>query len=159
MSARAAAPVIEEIAAALISLSRALTQVKTHETLCKSAGVDLDRAGAALVYKLYAESDNVRISELADRLAIDAPAVTRKVQQLERHGLVARSPDPHDARASLVKLTAAGRRTIERLLHARQRWLEDVLADWKGPDRAELARLLGTLASSVADHEEPGRGT
>ncbi|HML00064.1 MAG TPA: hypothetical protein VK428_07750, partial [Acidimicrobiales bacterium] len=68
--------VTEEIAAALSSVARVVNQVKVHETLCKRAGVDLDRAGAALVYKLYTEGPNMRLTELADRLAIDPPAVT-----------------------------------------------------------------------------------
>ena len=152
-------PVTGEIVAALASVARVMTQVKTHETMCKRAGVDLDRAGAALVYKLHSEGENVRLSDLAERLAIDAPAVTRKVQQLERDGLVTRSPDPHDARASLVKLTGSGRRAIERLLDARQRWLDDVLSEWPAADRAQLARVLCLFASSVAHYREPCHGS
>ena len=150
--------VTEEIAAALSSVARVVNQVKVHETLCKRAGVDLDRAGAALVYKLYTEGQNVRLTELAERLAIDPPAVTRKVQQLEREGLLVRSVDPHDARALRLKLTRDGRRAIERLFLARQQWLDDVLREWPDADRRELARLLQRLATSVADDQEPAHG-
>jgi len=150
--------VTEEIAAALSSVARVVNQVKVHDTLCKRAGVDLDRAGAALVYKLYTEGPNMRLTELADRLAIDPPAVTRKVQQLERAGLLVRSMDPHDARALQLKLTREGRRAIERLFHARQQWLDDVLRGWPDADRRELARLLQRLATSVADDQEPAHG-
>ncbi|HMK62286.1 MAG TPA: MarR family transcriptional regulator [Acidimicrobiales bacterium] len=150
--------VTEEIAAALSSVARVVNQVKVHETLCKRAGVDLDRAGAALVYKLYTEGENMRLTELAERLAIDPPAVTRKVQQLERDGLLLRSVDPVDARALRIKLTREGRRAIERLLQARQRWLDDVLQQWPDADRRELARLLQLLATSVVADQEPAHG-
>lgn len=151
--------VTEEIVAALSSVARVMTQAKTHETLCRSAGVDLDRAGAALIYKLHTEGENVRLTHLAERLGIDSPAVTRKVQQLERDGLLVRSVDPLDARALRLKLTRHGRSTIERLLHARQRWLDQVLQDWSESDRRHLARMLHQLATSMSEHSEPDHGT
>lgn len=148
----------EEIAAALLAVARVMNQVKVHETMCKGAGVDLDRAGAALVYKLFTEGDDVRLTDLADRLGIDPPAVTRKVQQLERDGLLCRSSDPLDARALRLKLTRQGRLAIERLLHARQRWLDEVLQGWSEADRKQLARVLQQLASSIAEHGETTHG-
>ena len=140
----------EEIASALVSLSRAMTQVRVHDTLCKRAGVAIDRLGAAVLFKLVSEGGDVRVTELAARLSIDAPAVTRKVQQLERSGLVRRHSDPVDARASRIDVTAAGRRTIERLQRAQADWMGELLAEWPGADRAELARLLRQLAATIA---------
>jgi DNA-binding MarR family transcriptional regulator len=137
------------IAAALLAVSRAMNQVKSHEQLAKRAGVDLDRSGAALLYSLYAEGDNVRLTELADRLGIDAPGVTRKVQQLERARLLARAPDPDDARAMRLTLTAAGRKSIDRLLQARETWIEGALDGWSTADRREFARLLALFASTI----------
>ncbi len=148
----------ETIASALLSLARVMNQFKTHDTLCRQAGVDLDRGGAALLYKLFAEGEDVRLGELADRLGIDSPAVTRKVQQLERVGLVTRSPDPADARAARVRLAPAGRRSIEKLLRARELWLEEMLGDWSERDRAELARLLELLATTIAHLGESPHG-
>ncbi len=140
----------KEIASALLSVARHLNQVKSHETLCRQAGVDLDRSGAALLYKLFAEGEDVRLGELAERLGVDSPAVTRKVQQLERTGLVSRGPDPSDARASRVRLAPPGRRAIEKLLRARELWFEETLEGWSREDRAELARLLQLFATTVS---------
>ncbi|MDF0529558.1 MarR family transcriptional regulator [Tsukamurella sp. 8F] len=50
-----------------------------------------------------------RIAESAD---MDAPAATVAVNDLVERGLVDRTPDPHDRRARLVSLTAAGRATV-----------------------------------------------
>ncbi|HLN16939.1 MAG TPA: MarR family transcriptional regulator [Acidimicrobiales bacterium] len=148
----------EAIAAALLSVARAMNQVRTHEMLCKRAGVDLDRSGGALLYKLYAEGEDVRLTELAERLAVDPPAVTRKVQQLERAGLLARSADPADARAMRLRLTPEGRHSIERLLSARQQWLDSLLRGWSGDDRREFARLLQLLASTIEFEAEVSHG-
>lgn len=140
----------EEIAAALVSVARAMTQVRVHETLCRQAGVEVDRLGSAVLFKLVSEGGDVRVTELAERLSIDAPAVTRKVQQLERAGLVRRQSDPADARASRIDVTATGRRTIDRLQHAQAQWMGELLAGWSDVDRAELARLLQQLAVTIA---------
>jgi DNA-binding MarR family transcriptional regulator len=144
-------PTTTSIAAALLSVSRATNQVRAHETLCRRAGVDLDRSGSALLYSLYSEGENVRVTDLAYRLGVDSPGVTRKVQQLEREGLVCRSADPDDARATRLRLTADGRAAIEALLSVRERWLEGVLEGWSGADRRDFARLLAQFAATIAN--------
>jgi DNA-binding MarR family transcriptional regulator len=156
--ARTADPVTAEIAEALLSVARVVNQVRAHEALCKKAGVDVDRGGAALLYKLHVEGENARLTDLADRLGIDSPAVTRKVQQLEREGLVSRSVDPADARASRVSLTRQGRSCIGRLLRERERWLEGLLGGWAKADREDFARLLKLFASTIAGDSEERHG-
>jgi DNA-binding MarR family transcriptional regulator len=147
-----------EIDAALLSVSRVMNQVRVHAKLRADAGVDIDRAGAAVLYKLLVESESLRLRDLAERLGIDSPAVTRKVQQLEQLGLVARSADPEDGRASRLVLTRDGRRSIERLLAARRLWLEGLLEDWPVADRREFSRLLQLFASTIEEDVELRHG-
>jgi DNA-binding MarR family transcriptional regulator len=149
MATRAVDKTTTAISSALLAAARVMTQVRVHDMLCRQAGVDLDRSGATLLYKLHTEGDNVRLTDLAERLGVDAPAVTRKVQQLERQGLIVRSVDPGDGRAFRLQLTHEGRGTIERLLVARQRWLEERLEGWSRADRDEFARLLQQFASTL----------
>jgi DNA-binding MarR family transcriptional regulator len=147
-----------EIDGALLSVARVMNQVRVHSQLKAKAGVDIDRAGAAVLYKLLVEGESPRLSDLAERLGIDSPAVTRKVQQLEHLGLVVRSPDPVDGRASRLLLTRDGRRTIERLLEARRVWLEELLSEWPTPDRKEFARLLQLFAATIETDVEGRHG-
>jgi DNA-binding MarR family transcriptional regulator len=135
-----------------------MNQVRVHAKLRAQAGVDIDRAGAAVLYKLLVEGESLRLCDLAERLGIDSPAVTRKVQQLEHLGLVVRSPDPVDGRASRLLLTRDGKRSIERLLDARRVWLENLLSDWPTADRKEFARLLQLFASTIEDDVEVRHG-
>jgi DNA-binding MarR family transcriptional regulator len=123
-------------------------QVRVHERLLKVAGVRLDRAGAALLYMLYAHGDS-RVTALADMLGVDAPTVTRKVQQLEREGLVAREADAGDRRASRIRLTPVGRRSLESVLKARRRWFDQLLAGWDETDLASFAVMLGRFAAAL----------
>jgi DNA-binding MarR family transcriptional regulator len=147
-----------EIDGALLSVARVMNQVRVHTKLRAEAGVDIDRAGAAVLYKLLMESESLRLCDLAERLGIDSPAVTRKVQQLEHLGLVVRSPDPVDGRASRLVLTDRGRLSIENLLQARRQWLEELLADWPPEDRREFARLLQHFAATIEEDVETHHG-
>lgn len=149
---------IERIAASLLTASRMVTQSRLQEMLCRRAGVHLDRSGSMVLYKLHEGGDDLRLIDLAERLGLDATTVTRKVQQLERDGMIRRSTDPDDARASRLALTAEGRDSIDRLLEARRGWFEELLGSWSLRDRAEFARLLDLFASTIAHHAEVTHG-
>jgi DNA-binding MarR family transcriptional regulator len=143
---------IGEIESALHSLARSLKQVRLHEFLLAEARVDVDQAGLAVLYVLHAGGTSLRLTDLAEHLRIDAPAVTRKAQQLERSGLVSRARDSEDGRATRLQLTAQGRRTITRFLVARRAWLTRLLAGWPEAEQAELARLLRQFTSDIQRH-------
>jgi DNA-binding MarR family transcriptional regulator len=151
-----AGPILEEgpgeVESALHSLAQSLKQVRLHEYLLDKARVDVDRAGVALLYVLYVEDASLRLRDLAEQLQIEAPAVTRKAQQLEQAGLVSRAPDPNDGRASRVRLTAPGRRTINRILTVRREWVTTLLTDWPTQDQVEFARLMRLFTSSLNQH-------
>jgi DNA-binding MarR family transcriptional regulator len=56
------------------------------------------------------EEDGLRIGELGRRARLAKQTMTTMVRLLERDGLVALRPDPEDARATRVYLTARARR-------------------------------------------------
>ncbi|MGA2519979.1 MAG: MarR family transcriptional regulator [Acidimicrobiales bacterium] len=140
---------MDEIQAAMQVVARSITQVRVHERILHAAGVRLDRAAAALLYKLHTQGDALRVTSLADLLGIDTPSVTRKIQQLERDGLVARQPDPDDRRATRIRLTPAGRRTLERVLQARRAWYERLFEGWDEADMERFADLVGRFAHAL----------
>jgi DNA-binding MarR family transcriptional regulator len=150
--------VVDQVQAALQVVARSITQVRLHERLLRAAGVRLDRAGAALLHKLYADGESLRVTDLAELLGVDAPTVTRKVQQLERDGLVTRHTDPDDRRATRIQLTSAGRRTLERVLRARREWLDHLLQGWEDSDLSTFASLLGRFSASLAQGMDDNRG-
>ncbi|WP_227982657.1 MarR family winged helix-turn-helix transcriptional regulator [Nocardia spumae] len=54
----------------------------------------------------------LQLKELARSAAMDAPATTVVVNDLEQRGLVAREMDPADRRSKLVTITDAGREVV-----------------------------------------------
>jgi DNA-binding MarR family transcriptional regulator len=140
------------IESALHSLARRLKQARLHEFVLKQAGVDIDQAGLAILYALHAEKGRLRVTDLAERLGIDAPAVTRKAQRLERLGLVSRARDAEDARVCQLRLSAQGEEAISRFLLARHQWLTTLLADWTPGERDDFARLICRFAGDIHRH-------
>lgn len=143
---------IAVIESALHSLGRRLRQAQLKDYLSQQAGDSIDQAGMAVLYALQTEQSSLRVTELAARLNIDPPAVTRKAQQLERLGLVSRARDAADARASRLQLTPEGCQVLRRFLLARHEWLATLLADWPSADRREFARLICRFTDDIDRH-------
>ncbi|MEV8372208.1 MarR family transcriptional regulator [Kribbella sp. NPDC056861] len=83
----------------------------------------------------------VTISTLAERLEVSQQAASKSVADLEKRGYLTRVPDPADARARLVTLTARGEAVIAAAREQRA-VLEAELREALGADRVESARLL-----------------
>jgi DNA-binding MarR family transcriptional regulator len=149
---------LARVAESLSTLSRAFTLARPHEHLLKEAGVRLDRAGSALLFKLSRHRDEpLRVSDLAELLGIDTPSVTRKIQQLERLGYVASVPDPEDKRAKRISLTRSGEKTIERMLAAINKRLARLFNDWTSEELTSFVASLGRFATSLTNEMEIDR--
>jgi DNA-binding MarR family transcriptional regulator len=66
-----------------------------------------------LLSALAPAEHGLRPTELAAQMEVTASGVTRAVLPLEKRGIVKRDRDPHDARASRIALTAAGRTQLD----------------------------------------------
>lgn len=91
--------------------------------------------------------DVLRPGELARHLRIAPRSATEVVDELERRGLVERTPDPADRRAVLVGLTAQGREVLHAWRTERRTEAERFFGAMPAEDRAELTRILRALAA------------
>jgi DNA-binding MarR family transcriptional regulator len=96
---------------------------------------------------LTGHGDGVRSSELAHHLHIAPRSATEVVDALEAKGLVQRSPDPTDRRATLVSLTPRGIELMDEVRRARGLESEKLFDRLSKTDRAHLARILRQLQS------------
>jgi DNA-binding MarR family transcriptional regulator len=102
-------------------------------------------AGQARALGELTRHGSLRLSALSERLRIAPRSGTEVVDALEERGLVERSPDPDDRRATLVGLTPRGAR-IAADVQAAQRAEADAFFGTLSPaDRDALARILGGL--------------
>ena len=92
------------------------------------------------------EEDGLRMGEIARRSRLTKQTITTLVRLCERDGLVERTPDPEDGRATIVSLTPHARRfepVAERVLGR----LAREVAELFGPrQRATLRSTLVDLA-------------
>ena len=93
-----------------------------------------------------------RLSELAELRGVGQSVVSRQIGELEARHLACRRPDPTDGRASLVRLTDAGRDLLAAIHSTRRQWLRDALVRYPAADVHEAARLLTALADALNAH-------
>jgi DNA-binding MarR family transcriptional regulator len=102
-------------------------------------------------------SNAMRVTDVATRLGLDASTVSRQIKQLEDKGLVERTPDPADGRASLVQISAAGQASMQAAFRRRYDRIKAVLEPWTDDDRARLQELLTRLADDLATASDRDR--
>lgn len=71
---------------------------------------------ALIVIDRETDRDSLAVSDIADRLDVSRPVVTRTLQSLEKAGLVQISDHESDARSRNVVLSHCGKITLERVL-------------------------------------------
>jgi len=94
---------------------------------------------------LTGHEGGVRSSELAHHLHIAPRSATEVIDALEAKGLVERSPDPTDRRATLVSLTPRGVELSAEVRRARGLESEKLFERLSPTDRAHLERILRQL--------------
>ncbi|HEX7293118.1 MAG TPA: MarR family transcriptional regulator [Solirubrobacterales bacterium] len=108
---------------------------------------------AILLMKTLHHSGPQRLSSLAAALEVDASTVSRQVRQLEHRGLLERTGDPDDGRASRIALSAEGRTRLEAGAQRRRAFVGGLLESWPPEDREHLRALLNRLLDHL-DHQE-----
>lgn len=96
----------------------------------------------------------MRVSDLAATIGLDTSTVSRQIKQLEGLGILERTTDPADGRASLVRLSDTGRNTMQTAFARRYKRIQAVLEPWSDADRARLQTLLTRLAADLASANE-----
>jgi DNA-binding MarR family transcriptional regulator len=109
-------------------------------------------AFAVLLQLARAPGQQLRMSELADRVGMSPSGLTRAVERLATAGLVRRTECPSDRRGAYAVLTEAGRRRLAAALPVHLEHLDECLTAVLEPD--ELA-LLTVALRKVRDHVAP----
>ncbi len=128
--------------AVLIALGSVLRQRlpgDEHDFSLLPVLVELDRCGP------------VRLSDLAERLRLDASTVSRRVKNLGEQDLVTTTADTADGRARRVQIRPAGRRALGELRARRRDLLGQVLVDWRADERDRLQGLLARFLDDLGD--------
>jgi len=124
---------------------RFLIQSTGNEFLRAVEDEELSLTQLKAMHVLGADED-LSLNGLADRLGgLSLPTLSRAVESLVKRGYVSRSEDAVDRRVKRLRLTAKGRRTVDRLIDIRAAELEAVLDTLTDEERDQLARALDPI--------------
>jgi DNA-binding MarR family transcriptional regulator len=93
----------------------------------------------------------LRPTELGERLLVRPPSVTGLVDRMERLGYVIRSSSADDLRGREVRLTAAGRSLIDRVLQNHATQIAAVMRGLNVQEQKQLIPLLERLAAHLGE--------
>lgn len=98
----------------LITFTRAehIIHKKELETIKKSG---LTTAQFGVLEALYNKGD-LKICEIMDKILTTSGNITVVIKNLEKDGLVKKSLDPEDKRATIISITDEGKKIIEEIL-------------------------------------------
>ncbi len=98
----------------------------------------------------------LRLTELGKFALVSKPRLSVHVIDLEDLGFVSREAHPEDGRATIVKLTAAGRRHLARLTPAHLGLARSLVIDRIAlADRPAVLRALSAMLEALGDSWRP----
>src|SRR4051812_5414734 len=101
------------------------------------------------ILKLLDHHGPMRLSALAALLELDASTVSRHARQLEDRGLLVRTGDPDDGRASRVAISEQGNACLAKVFATRRQLLTHALDDWTDEERETLRDQLHRLVQTL----------
>ncbi|GIF09582.1 MarR family winged helix-turn-helix transcriptional regulator [Actinoplanes siamensis] len=97
------------------------------------------------------ESGGCHAKELAAEHGLDPSTISRSIAALVRAGLVVRSADPSDGRASTLHLTEQGRDVLDAAQAHYEARLSAALRDWSPEEINDFAAALRRFARDLID--------
>lgn len=102
------------------------------------------------VLALLSDADGqLTMTDLADSVVYSRSGLTHQAGLLEKAGLITRSASPHDQRAIVVDITAAGRARLAKVLPGHVAVVHELLFDSLS---AKDVRILGDIMTRTRDH-------
>jgi DNA-binding MarR family transcriptional regulator len=105
------------------------------------------------VLKVLSHRGAMRLSALAHVLDLDASTVSRHARQLEERGLLERTDDPDDGRASRVAISEHGQECLAAVFETRRQIITHSLDGLSSRERDTLRDLLHRLVLNLSTQE------
>jgi DNA-binding MarR family transcriptional regulator len=132
--------------AEVIRVNRALVKTAKLFRALQSgllAELELHAGQDVLLHTLAQEPDGLVVSEIAARLGIEPPTVTRSLDRLERGGWITREPAAGDRRAVRIRPTARAIDVVDRIEAVWRDLAVSATSELDPREREQLVALLG----------------
>jgi DNA-binding MarR family transcriptional regulator len=140
---------LQRVEKAIVRIARIGSGRDAARNRAERSGVFLSRPAISIISSLHA-SGPVRLSHLSDLTDLEAPLISREITRLCDDGYVKRASDPTDGRASIVRLTAKGRRAYTDYRTATDEIVVEAFAGWKAAELRTLADYLERVVTDVS---------
>jgi len=138
---------------ALVDVYRILNSSRVQDTTTRRSAVNISAVAGGVLRHVLDEGP-IRPVDLAQRVRLRPPALSRHLKNLEAEGCIERVPSPGDGRGALVRVTRRGRSAIERLEQTEDQIMNEQLQDW---DPQEMKQLLTLLDRLITDLRAPAQ--
>jgi DNA-binding MarR family transcriptional regulator len=146
---------LQRVEKALVRIGRIGSGREAARNRAERSGVHLSRPAISIISALHA-SGPVRLSHLSDLTDLEAPLVSREIARLTADGFVKRASDPTDGRATIVELTARGRKAYASYRKATDDIIVEAFAGWKAGELRTLADYLDRVVQDVSRRPASG---
>jgi DNA-binding MarR family transcriptional regulator len=139
----------QQLADALVRLTGHINQTASPDMfrLLGEVGLSFTQMKALFV---LAEHDEATVGDLAGRLAMSLPAMSRSVDGLVQRGYVERKECPADRRAKRLALLPQGREVLSRVTAVRQAAIVAFAAELPDAERTALHAALLPIAERIS---------
>jgi DNA-binding MarR family transcriptional regulator len=118
------------------------------EDFFKAVGeLDLSFSQVRILGVLARETERASVNQLAERLGLSLPAVSRSVEGLVKRGYVTRAEDADDRRVKQIAATGDGRALLARLVELRVAGAAEFLSTLSPKERTKLASALEPIVA------------
>ena len=128
---------------------------RCHRALNQIAERSIEDAGLCLsdfaVLEALLHKGPLTITEIQGKVPLAIGSMTAAVDRLEKKGLIMRTPASGDRRAKVLKLTAEGRRIVEKAFSRHAAELESAMAVLNSSEKRQIHLLLKKLGLFVAE--------
>ena len=138
---------------ALVDVYRILNSRRVQDATTRRSAVNVSAVAGGVLRHVLDEGP-IRPVDLAQRVRLRPPALSRHLKNLEAEGCIERVPSPGDGRGALVRVTRRGRSAIERLEQTEDQIMNEQLGDW---DPHEMNQLLTLLDRLITDLRAPAQ--
>jgi DNA-binding MarR family transcriptional regulator len=89
------------------------------------------------------------VTDLGDHLGVTSAAASQMLDRLVQQELILRNEDPNDRRVKQIILTRKGHQILEKGIHARQGWLDDLAQTLSDSEKETVMEGMEILINKV----------
>ncbi len=139
----------QELAELLGKLLLHVQRTSTPELFRQMGELGLSFTQVKALSLLRISDEDVNVKDVADRLNMSLPAMSRSLDKLVQLGFVDRVESEKDRRAKLVRLLPAGRAVLDEIEQARKSVVEEFTVTLSDDERAALHAALLPIVERI----------